>query len=85
MYTYIYIHTHIFSFFFLVPFTIQTRCFISKSQGNFEGDLFFWDRRIVAANLTAVQAPPFPLNLPKASCWSPDGIALAMAIPAMFG
>eukprot|EP00434_Breviolum_minutum_P009374 symbB.v1.2.008257.t1/scaffold517.1/size193155/4 len=28
-----------------------------------------------------VQAPPFPLNLPKASCWSPDGIALAMVDP----
>ena len=30
------------------------------------------------------EAPPFPLTLPKAACWSPDGIALAMVSPARF-
>lgn len=33
------------------------------------------------SQIEEVQAPPFPLNLPKAACWSPDGIALAMVDP----
>lgn len=33
------------------------------------------------SQIEEVQAPPFPLTLPKASCWSPDGIALAMVDP----
>eukprot|EP00437_Effrenium_voratum_P039934 CAMPEP_0181464492 /NCGR_PEP_ID=MMETSP1110-20121109/35462_1 /TAXON_ID=174948 /ORGANISM="Symbiodinium sp., Strain CCMP421" /LENGTH=551 /DNA_ID=CAMNT_0023589231 /DNA_START=17 /DNA_END=1669 /DNA_ORIENTATION=- len=33
------------------------------------------------SQIEEVQAPPFPLTLPKASCWSPDGIALAIVDP----
>ena len=80
----------IYVYIFFVPvfsgsFHYTDTMFYKKKPGKLWRWFFFGIVAAVVANLTAVQAPPFPLNLPKASCWSPDGIALAMAIPAMFG